>query len=303
MVGAEKEEEEEAIVEAVECAAAAALDALMAGGEPGAPPAVRLAPAVGFAARGLPAAVAHEGTTAALFYGSPPPASWPAPAEEVEGGGGAPPATPAQRAAALVGQLSDLLPEDAVAAAVASLRALSDALAEEEEEGEGQLGFALVAYEAETHTIIAARDAAGAAPLHWGVTPAGLLLIGADPADLAECFPSAAPFPAGAVFASRGSREGEGSEEPGEAGFVMVGAGGGAVAPGRLASFVPRSARPASGAGRPPLARGGGGGGFKAIRTVPRVNEAGVLCGSVFRVASEGESLVDLTRGPRAGKA
>ena len=87
MVGAEQEEEEEAIVEAVECAAAAALDALMAGGEPGAPPAVRLAPAVGFAARGLPAVVANEGNMAALFYGAPPPSPSTAPAREVEGGG------------------------------------------------------------------------------------------------------------------------------------------------------------------------------------------------------------------------
>ena len=285
MAGAQNEMMEKA---AIECAAAAALDALMAGAAAaeGAFAPIRLAPGIGFAAKGAPGAVAHEGSRAALFYGAAPPASWPVAAmnEETE------PITPAQRVLSLVSQLSDMLPNDAVEAAVAAMRSLSEEAAPEGGAGEDE-GFALVAFDAESGMLIAARDSAGAAELHWGVTPGGLLLIGADLADLEGCFPSAAPFPAGAVFASRGAAGQD--AEPGEAGFVIVG-GGGATAPGRLASFVPRAARSPASAGRPPLARGGSD--FKAMRAVPRVNEAGVLCGSVFRVASEGESLVDLTR-------
>jgi len=78
MAGAQDTEMEAA---AVECAAAAALDALMAGAaaaeEGGASAPIRLAPGIGFAAKGAPTAVAHEGSRAALFYGAAPPASWP----------------------------------------------------------------------------------------------------------------------------------------------------------------------------------------------------------------------------------
>ena len=304
----------------VECAAAAALDALLgAVGEAweeeaeGQPAAVRLAPAAGFAARGAPYAVAHEGARAALFYGKAPPPSWPVTAAVATAGGDeeamqgeeeeeeAPPAparaptpTPAERVLSLLGALSEMLPDDAADAATAALRSLSEDLdAGAEGEGFEDEGFAIVAYDAETGSLLAARDAAGSAPLWWGTTPAGLLLIGADPADLAGCFPTATPFPAGALFSSR---RGGGGVEPGAGGFVLVGDGGGTT-PGRLASFVPRRAAAAAAAGtptaatrlgvrgRPPTAPGG----FRAIRTVPRVDDRGVLCGSVFRVASEGE--------------
>ena len=49
--------------------------------------------------------------------------------------------------------------------------------------------------------------------------------------DLADCFPSATPFPAGALFASETSMR---AESPGPAGWVIPGD----AAPGRLLSFV-----------------------------------------------------------------
>jgi asparagine synthetase B (glutamine-hydrolysing) len=57
--------------------------------------------------------------------------------------------------------------------------------------------FAFVIFDALHHRVFAARDAAGAQPLWWGATAEGSLMIGSCPEDLAECEPSATPFPAG----------------------------------------------------------------------------------------------------------
>jgi len=299
--------------EALECAASAALDALVAAAADGAESAstiTRLSPGVGFAAQGTH--VAQAGPRAALYVGAPPPTGWggaqEVEEEEEEGDGAAAGGlSGAERVLSLVSELSAMLPDDAVESAKAALEALSDATAGED----GGDGFALVAFDAAEpgsggpSTLLVARDAAGAAPLWWGTTPQGLLLVGADPADLADCYPSAVEFPRGAFFHSAAAGEAEaGRAEPGARGFIIL-AGeeeGGAVrppAPGRLASFVQRGRAPGTGTlGRPPV----GPPSYRPVRSIPRVTSAGLLCGAVFRVASEGESLVDLTR-PRAGRA
>lgn len=279
--------------EALECAASAALDALVASAEDQPATITRLSPGVGFAAQG--ANVAQAGQRAALYVGKEPPAGWGAQEEEEETG-----LSGAERVLSLVSSLSSMLPEDAVACASAALAALSDATA-------GDDGFALVAFDAAEpgsggpSTLLVARDAEGAAPLWWGTSPQGLLLVASDPADLAECYPSAVEFPKGAFFHSAAAEE-AGRAEPGAQGFILGGGGdgvGGAAppAPGRLASFV-RGGAGTPGGGRPPR-----GPSYRSVRSIPRVNSRGVMCGAVFRVASEGESLVDLTRGPRAGRA
>ena len=55
--------------------------------------------------------------------------------------------------------------------------------------------------------------------------------------DLADCDPSATPFPAGALFASETSMR---AENPGPAGWVIPGD----AAPGRLLSFVSSAVAP-----------------------------------------------------------
>ena len=187
-----------------------------------------------------------------------------------------------------------------------------------------QGGFSFVVYDANQQRLVAARDPLGLAPLAWGVKD-GLLLLGSDPEDLAGCEPSAVAFGPGTFFvsgatapASPGARGFVLRDGP---------AAAAAAGTGRLLSFVPSvAARPAPAAAfaaaleaererrrrrslerlrrrggqEPPQApvssqraAAGAAAGSSApswcgIRAVPRLNADGVMCGAIYRVASEG---------------
>ena len=61
----------------------------------------------------------------------------------------------------------------------------------------GSLHAAWVIYDGDQKRVLAARDAAGGADMHWGTTDDGRFIFGSDPIDLAACNPTATPFPAG----------------------------------------------------------------------------------------------------------
>jgi len=176
-------------------------------------------------------------------------------------------------------------------------------------------GFSFVIYDANQGRLLAARDPLGLAPLSWGVKD-GLLLIGSEPEDLAACEPSAAPFGAGTLFVS-GATE---PASPGARGFVLrAPSSSEGPVPGRLLSFVPSGATAAappatafeaalaaerdrrrrarrSGGHRPPPATSAAvpsssHPSWRGVRAVPRLNDQGVMCGAVYRVASEGSLL------------
>ncbi|GAB4818721.1 hypothetical protein N2152v2_005767 [Parachlorella kessleri] len=128
--------------------------------------------------------------------------------------------------------------------------------------------FAFVVFDSLGHRVWAGRDATGAQPLYWGTTLDGILMFGTDATKLDECCnPSVTPFPAGTLFASSGNTF---ASFPGENGWVITGE----EQPGRLLSFV-QSSSPR--AGHP----------WRDIKAVPRIKPDGVLCGAVYRVASE----------------
>ena len=52
-------------------------------------------------------------------------------------------------------------------------------------------------YDGDQKRVLAARDAAGSQPLHWGVTDDGRFMFGSAADDLVDCNPTATPFPAG----------------------------------------------------------------------------------------------------------
>jgi hypothetical protein len=124
-------------------------------------------------------------------------------------------------------------------------------------------GFAFIIHDAARNTVLAARDAAGAAPLFWAAAPDGALLFASSlRSGVAAGTPSATEFPKGCLFLSSGGVHP--AESPGPRGFTMAG-GRACASPGALRSF----ARPAA-----------------AVRAIPRISSRGVLCGAVFRVAS-----------------
>lgn len=177
--------------------------------------------------------------------------------------------------------------------------------------------FAFVLFDERRRRVMAARDAAGAECLYWGVIDEGQLLIGTDLSDLEACEPSATEFPAGTLYMSRGDTL---AEHPGERGWVIAGE----QWPGRLFSFVKKGGQhrrrhaarrrvggeengqageledehdegdeedeeeeaekveeegeETSGDGEMP---------FRKVKEIPRLNSKGVLCGSVFRVESD----------------
>jgi hypothetical protein len=124
-------------------------------------------------------------------------------------------------------------------------------------------GFAFIIHDAARNTVLAARDAAGAAPLFWAAAPDGALLFASSlRSGVAAGTPSATEFPKGCLFLSSGGVHP--AESPGPRGFTMAG-GRACASPGALRSF----ARPTA-----------------AVRAIPRISSRGVLCGAVFRVAS-----------------
>jgi len=138
--------------------------------------------------------------------------------------------------------------------------------------------FSVIIFDATMKRVLAARDRHGGQPLHWGVADDGLLCFSTDPAFLSECArPTAAPFPAGCLYASGGnlmaSHPGVGAE-----GWVMEGD----QWPGRVVSFLQDERTHY----------------WKRVQAVPRVDSHGVLCGNVFRVQSD-RDLADRRRGKK----
>lgn len=187
-------------------------------------------------------------------------------------------------------------------------------------------GFSFVVFDANQQRLVAARDPLGLAPLAWGVK-GGLLMLGSDPEDLAGCEPSATAFGAGTLFVSDVATEPTSPGARGfvlKADPAMAAAAAAGM-PGRLLSFVPSgfaaaaSSPPSAAAAalaaererrrrqslerrrgqRPPqapassskgaaAAAAAGSSSWRGIRAVPRLNAEGVMCGAVYRVASEG---------------
>ncbi|KXZ55665.1 hypothetical protein GPECTOR_2g1215 [Gonium pectorale] len=79
--------------------------------------------------------------------------------------------------------------------------------------------FAFVIYDSVHHRVLAARDSEGVQPLYWGCTDSGQLMFGSVPQDLEGCNPTAAPFPAGTLFASERHTV---AYSPGDYGWVIV---------------------------------------------------------------------------------
>lgn len=159
---------------------------------------------------------------------------------------------------------------------VAALYASMAAPAEDDDSAEWQRrvtaltrtrgAFSFVLHDAARNAVLAARDAAGAAPLYWGAAADGALLFAtsATAPGLAACVvPTATHFPAGCLFLATGGAHP--AEEPGPLGFMLQGAA--APRPGQLRSFARQA----------------------PVRVIPRISSRGVLCGAVFRVASAGD--------------
>ena len=167
----------------------------------------------------------------------------------------------------------DVTTAEEVAALYASMAAPMD---EEDDPAEWQRrvtaltrtrgAFAFVLHDAARNAVLAARDAAGAAPLYWGAAADGALLFAtaATAPGLGACvIPTATHFPAGCIFLATGGAHP--AEEPGPQGFTLQGAA--APRPGQLRSFARQA----------------------PVRVIPRISSRGVLCGAVFRVASAGD--------------
>ncbi|GLI67982.1 hypothetical protein VaNZ11_012193 [Volvox africanus] len=125
--------------------------------------------------------------------------------------------------------------------------------------------FAFVIYDSVHHRVLAARDPEGSQPLYWGCTDAGQLLFGSVADDLEGCNPTAAPFPAGTLFASERHTV---AYSPGDYGWVIVDDD----YPGLIMSFMKAAKE--------------GDGGFRNVKAIPRVTSKGVVCGAVYKVAS-----------------
>lgn len=130
--------------------------------------------------------------------------------------------------------------------------------------------FAFVLYDTGLQRVLAARDREAVQPLYWGITPDERFMISSHVEDLVDCDPSATPFPAGALFASETTLR---AENPGPAGWIIPGESH----PGRLLSFVETKAGHL--AHSVPA--------WRTVRAVPRVTSRGLICGAVYRVASE----------------
>mmetsp|Transcript_2043 Transcript_2043/g.3203 ORF Transcript_2043/g.3203 Transcript_2043/m.3203 type:complete len:297 (+) Transcript_2043:54-944(+) len=122
--------------------------------------------------------------------------------------------------------------------------------------------FAFIIYDSVRHRVLAARDRDGTAPLYWGATPEGHLLFGSRLSDLALTNPTATLFPAGVLFTSEQNL----LTCPGEFGWTI----NRVDLPGELLSFVP--AKDAAH--------------FRGVKAIPRITSRGVVCGSVYKVAS-----------------
>ncbi|GFR48841.1 hypothetical protein Agub_g10794 [Astrephomene gubernaculifera] len=125
--------------------------------------------------------------------------------------------------------------------------------------------FAFVIYDSVQHRVLAARDPEGSQPLFWGCTDSGQLMFGSLAEDLQGCNPTAAPFPAGTLFASERHTV---AYSPGDYGWVIVDDD----FPGLIMSFVKAAKQ-----GEP---------GWRGVKAIPRVTSKGVVCGAVYKVAS-----------------
>lgn len=106
--------------------------------------------------------------------------------------------------------------------------------------------------------VLASKDGKDTQTLHWGCTPEGGLLFGTERNLLDRCNPTATSFPNGVLFSSQGSLL---ATCPGSKGWSMLSG----HPSGHLLSFE----RPDYG-----------------VKTIPRINSKGVLCGAVYRVSS-----------------
>ncbi|KAK9828559.1 hypothetical protein WJX72_000752 [[Myrmecia] bisecta] len=125
--------------------------------------------------------------------------------------------------------------------------------------------FAFIIYDQIQRRVLAARDRDGTQPLYWGGSQDGRFMFGTDLVDLMDCNPSATPFPAGTLYCSD---ENTMAVSPGEKGWVIARE----PWPGHLMSFVRGHAVQNK---------------WRGIRAIPRLDAQGMMCGAVYRVASE----------------
>lgn len=144
----------------------------------------------------------------------------------------------------------------------------------EANEAEGKRGFAFVIYDKKAHRLIVARDSTkNPMPLYWGLAPDGekgdCLFISTEEKNelFSECFPASSPFPKGAVFVAEGTI----GWIPGEKGI--------ACGPTKSGETAMRGFRKY---------------GTMPVRTIPRVNSSGQMCGNVFRVESFSDMIGDV---------
>jgi len=144
----------------------------------------------------------------------------------------------------------------------------------EANEAEGKRGFAFVIYDKKAHRLIVARDSTkNPMPLYWGLAPDGekgdCLFISTEERNelFSECFPASSPFPKGAVFVAEGTI----GWIPGEKGI--------ACGPTKSGQTAMRGFRKY---------------GTMPVRTIPRVNSSGQMCGNVFRVESFSDMIGDV---------
>tara|TARA_B100001540_G_scaffold301866_1_gene308807 strand:- start:1808 stop:2521 length:714 start_codon:yes stop_codon:yes gene_type:complete len=139
---------------------------------------------------------------------------------------------------------------------------------------EGKKGFAFVIYDKKAHRLIVARDSTtNPMPLYWGLAADGekgdCLFISTEEKNelFSECFPASSPFPKGAVFVAEGTI----GWIPGEKGVVCGPTKSGETA---IRGFRKYGTMP--------------------VRTIPRVNSSGQMCGNVFRVESFSDMIGDV---------
>ena len=233
------------------CRATEELDRMMTDSDT---PRVDAPAAAGFAAAASPAARVHRlGDVIAIVH-------------TAEAGDVALDATAA--AAALLDTDTDA-DADALDTALASLASLPTA------------PWAMVAFDASTRRVAAARDAAGGGELWWGVSPSGLLVLASTAADAAAAGigENSSLFPAGGAFIAADTVP----SSPGARGFTLVGV---TPAPGRLLSFVADDDDDASDDQEEGAAHAHAHRHFREVWAVPRLDAGGALCGAVYRVAS-----------------